>query len=238
LEHRVEQRTAELAAVNKELESFAYAVSHDLRAPLRTVEGFTKSILEDTESTLSVGSRHDFDRVQAAATKMGQLIDDLLVLSRLTRQDINRQRVDLSSLARELVSDLRVLEPEREVDVQIQDGVYAHADERLLRVLLTNLLANAWKFTRRTHQARIEVGADTTGGETTYQVRDNGAGFDQARVEKLFVPFQRLHSMRDFEGNGIGLATAHRVLQRHGGRIWAEGAIGDGALFSFTLPAS
>jgi signal transduction histidine kinase len=238
LERRVEQRTAELAAVNQELESFAYAVSHDLRAPLRAVEGFTRSIVADPATALSEASRSDFERVQAAATRMGQLIDDLLVLSRLTRQELRRERIDVSSLAHEVVSELRVLEPDRVVDVQIQKDIFANADVRLIRVLLTNLLGNAWKFTRKTAKASIEVGTEIRDGETAYLVRDNGAGFDPARIDKLFVPFQRLHSMRDFEGNGIGLATAHRVLQRHGGRIWATGQVGHGASFTFTLPAS
>jgi signal transduction histidine kinase len=237
LEQRVTERTAELAAVNQELESFAYAVSHDLRAPLRAVEGFTRAIVSDPATTLSDASRTDFARVQAAATRMGHLIDDLLVLSRITRQDLRRERVNVSSIAHEVVADLRTLEPARAVDVTIQDGVFASGDERLIRVLLTNLLGNAWKFTRRTTDASIDVGAEMRGGELAYSVRDNGAGFDQARVDKLFVPFQRLHSMRDFEGNGIGLATVHRVLQRHGGRIAATGAVGHGAMFTFTLPA-
>ena len=238
LERRVEQRTAELAAVNQELESFAYAVSHDLRAPLRAVEGFARAIVADAGTTLSPASRTDFDRVQAAATRMGHLIDDLLVLSRITRQDLRRERVDVSSMAHELVADLRTVEPTRVVDVTIQDDVFATGDQRLIRVLLTNLLSNAWKFTRRTSAASIDVGAEMRDGELSYSVRDNGAGFDQARVDKLFVPFQRLHSMRDFEGNGIGLATVHRVLQRHGGRISATGVVGHGANFTFTLPAS
>jgi len=238
LERRVEQRTAELAAVNQELESFAYAVSHDLRAPLRAVEGFARAIVADPGTTMSAASKTDFDRVQAAATRMGHLIDDLLVLSRITRQDLRRERVDVSSMAHELVADLRTSEPARAVEVRIQDDVFATGDQRLIRVLLTNLLSNAWKFTRRTSAASIDVGAEMRDGELSYSVRDNGAGFDQARVDKLFVPFQRLHSMRDFEGNGIGLATVHRVLQRHGGRISATGIVGHGASFTFTLPAA
>jgi signal transduction histidine kinase len=238
LERRVEERTVELAAVNQELESFAYAVSHDLRAPLRAVEGFTRAILSDPATTLSAASTKDFDRVQAAATRMGQLIDDLLVLSRITRQDLRRERVDLSAIANEVVADLRTLEPARAVEVRIQDGVFANGDERLIRVLLTNLLGNAWKFTRRTADASIDVGSDLREGQLSYSVRDNGAGFDQARVDKLFVPFQRLHSMREFEGNGIGLATVQRVLQRHGGRIAATGVVGHGAMFTFTLPVA
>ena len=236
LERRVEQRTAELAAVNEELESFAYAVSHDLRAPLRAVEGFTRSIEADPETTLSPASKTDFERVVAAATRMGQLIDDLLVLSRLTRQDLHRERVNLSTVAHEVVDELRILEPDRVVDIQIEDGLIATGDKRLIRVLLTNLIGNAWKFTRKTADATIEVRTETRDGELAYLVGDNGAGFDQTRVEKLFVPFQRLHSMREFEGNGIGLATVHRVLQRHGGRISATGAVGHGATFTFTLP--
>jgi light-regulated signal transduction histidine kinase (bacteriophytochrome) len=169
---------------------------------------------------------------------MGQLIDDLLVLSRITRQDLRRERVDLSAIAHEVVADLRTLEPARAVEVRIQEGVFANGDERLIRVLLTNLLGNAWKFTRRTSDASIDVGSDLREGQLSYSVRDNGAGFDQARVDKLFVPFQRLHSMREFEGNGIGLATVQRVLQRHGGRIAATGVVGHGAMFTFTLPVA
>jgi PAS domain S-box-containing protein len=235
LERRVERRTSELVTVNRELENFAYAVSHDLRAPLRAVEGFTREILREAESELRPSVLADFRRVQAAAKRMGELIDDMLSLSRLTRQELRVQRVDVTGLVDEVVRDLRNLEPDRAVDVNVENEVYAYGDPHLLRVAFVNLLSNAWKFTRNVPLPQIDVRAEQVNGETAYAVRDNGAGFDMRHVDKLFNPFQRLHPTHDFEGNGIGLATVHRVVQRHGGRAWAESVLGQGATFRFTL---
>jgi len=235
LERRVERRTSELVTVNRELENFAYAVSHDLRAPLRAVEGFTREILREAESELRPTVLADFRRVQAAAKRMGELIDDMLALSRLTRQELRVQRVDVTRLMDEVIDDLRNLEPGRVVDVRVEDAVFAYGDPHLLRVALVNLMSNAWKFTRNLPLPQIDFRTELIGGETAYVVQDNGAGFDMRHVDKLFNPFQRLHPTRDFEGNGIGLATVHRVVQRHGGHAWAESTLGEGATFRFTL---
>jgi signal transduction histidine kinase len=235
LERRVERRTAELVTVNKELENFAYAVSHDLRAPLRAVEGFTREILREAGDEFKPHVLADFRRIQAAAKRMGELIDDMLALSRLTRQDLRIQRVDITGLVDEVIGELRALEPERVVDVWIEDGISAYGDPHLLRVALVNLLSNAWKFTRNTPLPHIDVATEQIDGATAYVVKDNGAGFDMRHVDKLFNPFQRLHPAHDFEGNGIGLATVHRVVQRHGGSVWAESMLGEGATFRFVL---
>jgi PAS domain S-box-containing protein len=235
LERRVERRTAELLTVNRELENFAYAVSHDLRAPLRAIEGFTREILRVAEAELRPPVLADFRRVQAAATRMGELIDDMLALSRLTRQELRVQKVDVTGIANEVVADLRALDRDRAVDVRVEIGMYAYGDPHLLRVALVNLISNAWKFTRNSPVPEIVVRTETVDGATAYVVRDNGAGFDMRHVDKLFNPFQRLHPGREFEGNGIGLATVHRVVQRHGGRAWAESTLGEGATFRFAL---
>jgi PAS domain S-box-containing protein len=234
LEERVRQRTAELEASTRELDAFAYSVSHDLRAPLRSLAGFSEVLLEDYAGVLDDVARGYLKRIEANADRMARMIDDLLDLSRATRVELRRKRVDISELAREVITDLRDAHPEREVDVRIADGLTTDGDAHLIRLVLTNLLGNAWKFTARSTPAVIEM--DGTGPDRgVFRIRDNGAGFDMRYAAKLFDPFQRLHSTSDFEGTGIGLAIVARIVHRHGGRIWAEGETGRGATFFFTL---
>jgi PAS domain S-box-containing protein len=235
-ERRVQERTRALEEANHELEAFSYSVSHDLRQPLRAIDGFSQVLLEDHRDHLDAKGHPHLERIRAAAQRMGLLIDDMLNLSRITRAEIKREPVDLSALARTAWAAARERDPARSVAVEVQDGLTTEADPRLLGVALGNLIGNAWKFTRDKPQARIAVGALPGGPEPVYFVRDNGAGFDMAYADKLFAPFQRLHSPREFEGTGIGLAIVARVVQRHGGRVWAEGAVGQGATVYFTLP--
>ncbi|CAN5640951.1 PAS domain S-box protein [soil metagenome] len=231
----LEERTGELEETNRELESFAYSVSHDLRAPLRGIDGFSQALLEDYGVELDERGRRYLAYVRESAQDMGRLIDDLLSLSRVNRGDLQREEVDLAALARGIGKRLERDVPDREVDWQIEDQLIVHGDRRLLGVLLENLLGNAWKFTAGRERPCIEIGAHDNGDEPVYFVRDNGAGFDMNYVDKLFGPFQRLHSSNEFEGTGIGLATAQRIVHRHGGRIWAEGAVDHGATISFTV---
>ncbi|WP_051181686.1 ATP-binding protein [Thermithiobacillus tepidarius DSM 3134] len=235
LERRVAERTAELSAVNQELESFSYSVSHDLRAPLRGIDGFSRAVLEDCGDILSDSCRQDLERVRAASQRMAQLIDDLLQLAQATRGELRREPVNLSDLARRIATNLYASEPEREVEFHVAPDVIARGDPRLLQVVLENLLGNAWKFTGKHANARIEFGAFAQDGQTVYFVRDNGAGFDMAYAGKLFGAFQRLHGASEFEGTGVGLAIVQRIIRRHGGRIWAESTVGQGATFCFTL---
>jgi PAS domain S-box-containing protein len=235
LEQRVAERTAELEASNKELESFCYSVSHDLRAPLRSIDGFSIALLEDYADKLDEEGQDNLQRIRANSQRMGQLIDDLLNLSRLTRQEMSREPVDLSAMAERLLAELRERDPGRAVTVAVEPGLSADADPRLMQVALGNLLSNAWKFTSRRAGASIQFGANSGNGPTVFYVRDNGAGFDMAYVDKLFGAFQRLHAATEFEGTGIGLATVQRVVRRHGGRVWADAAPDQGATFYFTL---
>jgi signal transduction histidine kinase len=235
LEQRVQERTGQLEAANQELEAFAYAVSHDLRAPLRGIDGFSQALLEDYGKKLDAEGQEYLQRVRAAAQRMGHLIDDLLKLSRLTRGELRRETVDLSALAQTIAAGLRSTHPERQVSFTIAQGLVVDGDARLLRVALENLLSNAWKFTSRHSEARIEFGVAQNDGRPAYFVRDDGAGFDMAYAGKLFGAFQRLHAAREFEGTGIGLATVQRIIHRHGGRIWAEGEVERGATFYFAL---
>ncbi len=229
------QLNAELARANKELEAFGYSASHDLRAPLRVIDGFTQALLEDHADQLDATGQEYLRRVRSAAQRMGTLIDDLLNLSWITRAPLNRERVDMTELARKILSDFEGREPQRKVEVRVSDGLAAHADPRLLAVMLENLIGNAWKFTAKEPRARIEVSQEEHGDQKVSVVRDNGAGFDMTRADMLFTPFQRLHSEAQFEGTGIGLATVQRIAARHGGRVWAEAAVGRGATFFFTL---
>ena len=234
LEERVRQRTAELEASTRELDAFAYSVSHDLRAPLRSLAGFSEVLLEDYADVIDEVGRGYLQRIEANAGRMARMIDDLLDLSRATRVELRRQQVDLSAVAHDVVAELRDADPAREIDVSVADGLSAGGDPHLIRLVLRNLLGNAWKFTARREPAVIEVTRADPDGKV-FVVRDNGAGFDMRYAAKLFDPFQRLHANADFEGTGIGLAIVHRIVQRHGGRIWAEGAVDHGASFSFTL---
>jgi len=239
LEGRVVQRTAQLEAANEQAEAFAYSVSHDLRAPLRAIDGFSLALLEDYGDHLDSDGRGYLRRVRAASQRMGQLIDDLLKLSRLTRDEMRHEAVDLSALTREIATELQQAQPGRRVEFVITPGLVTTGDARLLRVVLANLLGNAWKFTAKRSQARIEFGLVEVEGQPAYFVRDDGVGFDMTYAGKLFGAFQRLHTATEFEGNGIGLATVRRVVQRHGGRVWATGTVDKGATFYFTLaPAS
>lgn len=235
LEQRVAERTVQLEAANKELEAFCYSVSHDLRAPLRSIAGFSQALLEDWGDKLDEEGKDYLLRVRAAGFRMGLLIDDLLQLSRLTRAEMSRDRVDLSALARAVTAELQRTQPERRVEVIIADGLLAQGDARLLRAALENLLSNAWKFTGKRPEGRIEFGVIEHNARPAYFVRDNGAGFDMTYADKLFRPFQRLHSPIEFEGTGVGLATVQRIIHRHGGDVWADGAEEQGATFYFTL---
>ena len=235
LEQRVAARTAELERANRELETFAYSVSHDLRAPLRAVDGFSKLVLDQYGEQLDEQGRHYLGRVRAGAVRMGNLIDEILQLSRLSRRRFERAPVDLSAIAREIVAELNDADPGREVAVEIQDGLRADADVELVRGVLQNLLGNAYKFTSKTDTARVRFGASEQDGVPVYFVADNGAGFDMAHARRLFGPFQRLHRDSEFPGDGIGLATVARAIRRHDGAIWAEGTVNRGATFSFSL---
>ena len=249
LERRVEERThelqerndalrrnaAELLAANTELDAFAYSVSHDLRAPLRSIDGFSQILLEDYSGTLDAAGRESLQRVRAASQRMGTLIDDLLKLARVTRVEIRTEDVDLSGMAGEIAAELQRATPERLVEFAIAPGLSARGDARLLRVALDNLLRNSWKYTAKQAQPRIEFASIAANGERAFMVRDNGAGFDMQYADKLFGVFQRLHSPAEFEGTGVGLATVRRIITRHGGRIWAEGVVDRGATFYFTL---
>lgn len=238
LEHRVKARTQQLEAANQELEAFSYSVSHDLRAPLRAIDGFSALLLEDHASTLDAEGHHYLERIRCGAAHMTELIEDLLGLSRVVRSEMQWGPVDLSALVDRIASELRNTHPERDVTFVIAPGVVAPGDAHLLGLALENLFGNAWKYTRKHPQARIEFGVTGLNGERIYFVRDDGAGFDMAYASKLFGPFQRLHGRHEFEGTGIGLATVQRIIHRHGGRVWAEGAIEQGATFYFTLQRS
>jgi PAS domain S-box-containing protein len=251
LEQRVRQRTAELTAVNRELEAFSSSVSHDLRAPLRSIQSFSKLLLDDHAEQLGAQGKHYLERVHAASQRMQQLIDDLLNLARVARSEMRREKIDLGSLVQKIAAELSQADPDRPVEFVIAPGLAADGDPRLLRVALENLLNNAWKYTSKHLTARIEFGqlriAESESSQCAIRnsqfamaffVRDDGAGFDTTYAHKLFAPFQRLHSFSEFEGTGIGLAIVQRIIHRHGGRIWAEGGVERGATFYFTLGAA
>jgi len=229
--------TNKLEQSNKELESFSYSISHDLRTPLRAIDGFSKALLDEYSGKLDEHACHYLQRVRTAAQKMSTLINDLLDLSRVSRAALQKESINLTELARGIVADLQSKEPERKVAIEIADGLSAVADRRLLTIVLVNLLGNAWKYTAQEPIAQIAFGNnnDNKEHESVLYVRDNGVGFDMAYVNKLFTPFRRLHHDSEFEGTGVGLATAQRVIARHGGRIWAEAAVRAGATFYFTL---
>jgi light-regulated signal transduction histidine kinase (bacteriophytochrome) len=236
LERRVRERTAELEAANKELEAFSYSVSHDLRTPLRSIDSFSKILLDDYKDKLDAEGRDNLARVRRATQRMGQLIDDLLKLSRSTRNEMKSVMVDLTALAREIATELQQAEPARSVRWVIAPDLVALGDPDLLRVALENLLGNAWKFTGPQKNALMEFGSAETESGPAFFIRDNGVGFDMAYADKLFGVFQRLHAAQDFPGSGIGLANVQRIVHRHGGRVWAEGRENLGATFHFTLP--
>jgi PAS domain S-box-containing protein len=237
-EAALREAKAHAEAASAELEAFSYSVAHDLRAPLRAIDGFSAALLDDYDDKLDDEGKSHLHSVRRAAQRMANLIDDLLTLSRATRAELRRERTDISALAQAAVDHLRRTDPARTVEVVIEGGLEALADSQLVAVALDNLIGNAWKFTSKLPRARIEIGSLATSrpdGAGTFFVRDNGAGFDMRYVEKLFTPFQRLHSGSEYEGTGIGLATVQRIMRRHGGRAWAEGAIDAGATLYFTL---
>ncbi len=235
LEWLLRQRAEELAVANRELESFSYSVSHDLNAPLRTMQSFCEIVREDYGDKLDDTGRMYLDRIVDASRNMGELIDDMLMLSRVTRQELVRREVNVYGIASEIISELRSLEPERKVEMVMSADIKVNADRRLLKLALSNLIGNAWKYTSKQEYARIEIGAVETQNGRELFVRDNGAGFDPKYKENLFLPFRRLHSKIEFEGSGIGLAVVQRVVDKHGGHIRAESEPGEGAAFCFTL---
>ncbi len=235
LEQKVLERTQQLQLANQELESFCYSVSHDLRGPLRAISGFSQALREELPEELPGDSKRYFDKIIAATLRMGQLIEDLLNLSRVSRVELVRQPVNCSELAREVINDLQQQHPTHSVNVEIWGSIIVSADHKLLRIVFENLLGNAWKFSSKQPHPQIEVGTMRDGQREVYFVRDNGAGFDMKFADKLFGPFQRLHAMNEYPGTGIGLATVQRIIHRHGGRIWFDSKAGHGAVFYFTL---
>ena len=236
LEERVSRRTAQLEASNQELEAFSYSVSHDLRSPLKTINGFSHLLERTLTGNVSEKGSHYLHRIRAGTQQMGELIDGLLSLAQLSRDKLQFSEVDLADIARSIHKECRERDPERQAQILVQETMQARGDRRLLSVVLQNLIGNAWKFTSRVEMARIEVGSQPQeAGETVYFVKDNGAGFNMAYAEKLFGTFERLHSPDDFAGTGIGLATVKRVIDRHGGRVWAQSKEGEGTVFFFTL---
>ena len=238
LEQLLAQRTRDLDNALAELDAFSYSVSHDLRAPLRAIDGFSQALSQDYAGVLDERAQHYLERVRSGAQRMSALIDDMLELSRTQRAPLRRTQVDVSVLAQRTVDALRKASPERQVEVDVSPGLTAHADSHLLGVVLEELLENAWKFTSKKPAARIRVGVESSGTEAALFVADDGAGFDMAYASRLFSPFQRMHKATDFAGTGIGLAVVHRILSRHGGRIWAEAEVGKGAKFCFTWGAA
>jgi light-regulated signal transduction histidine kinase (bacteriophytochrome) len=235
LNESLRQQKEAVEIANRDLEAFSYSVSHDLRAPLRTIAAYSEFVLEDCAGALGDQSTRHLQRIHDTARDMGVLIDSLLSLARVTRTEIRRAEVDLTELARQVAELLRATAPHRTVSIVVEDNVHAEGDAGLLRVVLENLLGNAWKFTAKRAVGEIRFGCVPGDGPPTYFVRDNGAGFDMAAASKLFAPFQRLHAASEFEGTGIGLATVQRVIERHHGRVWAESAIDQGTTFFFTL---
>ena len=235
LEELVEQRTQELQNMNKELESFSYSVSHDLRAPLRSIDGFSQALLEDYENQLDDLGQHYLTRLRSASQNMGDLIDNMLILSRVTRHDIQQQTVEMSAIARDIAKSLEQQDKYRDVKFKITDQLEVRGDAHLIKIMLDNLIGNAWKYSSKTAHAVIEFGKTEKEGEDVYYIKDNGSGFDMKYASKLFVAFQRLHSAIDYAGSGVGLATVYRIINRHNGQIWAEATPDKGATFYFTL---
>lgn len=236
LNEMLQKQKRSLEAVNGELESFSYSVSHDLRGPLRAIDGFSYAVLEKFGDRLDPDAKRHLARIREATRRMAQLIDDMLGLAQVTRREMRQEDVDLSAIAGSICERLRAAAPEREVELTIDGNIHAKCDARLLTVLLENLLGNAWKFTGRRDRGRVEVGTLHQDGERTFFIRDNGAGFDMSYAGKLFGAFQRLHGTADFPGTGIGLASVQRIIHRHGGQVWATGEVDKGATFYFTLP--
>jgi len=235
LESQVNKRTRELAALNIELESFSYSVSHDLRAPLRNIDGFSNLLLEDYKENLDETAVDYLNRIRNSTQNMNTIIESLLNLSRINKEPINLEQVDLSSMAKEIINELESEQPDRNVDIVIADNLKVSADSSLMMIVLNNLLGNAWKYSEKNTQAKIEVGVDTQANENVYFVKDNGAGFDMKFADKLFGAFQRFHQDHEFEGTGIGLATVKRIIQRHNGRVWAKAEKNKGAIFYFSF---
>jgi light-regulated signal transduction histidine kinase (bacteriophytochrome) len=237
LEQRVIDRTAQLSAANKELDAFSYSVSHDLRAPLRSIDGFSQALLEEYQEKLDETGKNYLNRVRKATQRMGLLIEDMLKLSRITQAEMKRGAVDLSGMIQEIAEEQQKSNPDRAVDVTIQEGITVQGDPYLIKIAIENLVNNAFKFTGKATHPRIEFGTTVRDGKTACFIRDNGAGFDMAYLDKLFGAFQRLHTSDEFPGTGIGLATVKRIINRHGGQLWAEGEVGKGATFYFTFPS-
>lgn len=234
-EEALQQRTNELAATNRELESFSYSVSHDLRTPLTAIHGFSDLLKERYSVVLDKNGKKILNHIISASEKMASIIDNLLMLARISRESMNCKEIDLSPIANSIVNDLRQTNPQRNVRVSIAEAMPANADSRFVTIILTNLIGNAWKYTGKRQDAIIDIGIEVIENTTVYYIRDNGAGFDMSRAQNLFQPFQRLHSQNQFAGTGIGLAIVHNIIQRHGGRIWAESEVGKGSTFYFTL---